>query len=228
MNRTASSISVIIPACNEAGTIQSVVAGIKANLGNQIQLLVVDDGSNDGTARIAEMAGAEILRHSTNRGKGTALRTGIASSTGDLIITIDADGQDDPRDLPALLERAEEGADLVIGSRFIGRLEPGAISLPNRMGTHFFNLLINTLYKSEITDSQAGVRCFRRSLLNRMQWRATEYEVETEMLIQALKLGATVAEVPVSRYKRAAGVTSFSRLRHGIRLLSTVVAGTMP
>lgn len=220
--------TVLIPVFNEARTIDRVVRGVRRALGDQVEILVVDDGSSDASASLARQAGATVLTLGTNQGKGQALRTGFRAATRDFVVTIDADGQDDPMDLPALLQATRNGADMVIGSRFMGTLHPNAISRINALGTRFFNALINSLYGARITDSQAGVRCFAQSLLSKLAPTATEYEIETEMLILALLQKATIVEVPVNRFPRSSGTSSFSRIRHGVRILSTVLRHRFP
>jgi len=218
-----SRVSVVIPAYNEEHSVAGVVRTMRETLEDRAQIIVVDDGSSDETALRATEAGAEVIALPHNRGKGRALETGFAAAQRDFVVTIDADGQDDPRDTPLLLAKAVEGIDLVIGSRFLGRFHPGAISMLNKAATHAFNTLINVLYGANITDSQAGFRCFSKELLDRLPMHASEYEVETEMLVRTLKLKARVEEVPVRRFQRTAGVTSFGRVRHGLRILSTVL-----
>lgn len=223
MTSTYSDTTVLVPVYNEAATIANVLDSVRQALGQEVDILVVDDGSGDDSAARAEACGARVIRLPVNQGKGAALRAGFLAARGELVVTIDADGQDDPGELPRLVDAARNGGDLVIGSRFIGNIHQGAISSINALATRFFNQLINSLYNAEITDSQAGVRCFRRTLLQQISPRATEYEIETEMLVLALLHGANVVEVPVSRYPRHSGSTSFSRIRHGLRILSTVL-----
>ena len=227
MTPAYSDTTVLVPVFNEAATIADVLAAVRQALGEEVDILVVDDGSSDDSALRAEACGARVLRLPTNQGKGAALRAGFLAARGELVVTLDADGQDDPSELPRLVEAARNGGDLVIGSRFIGNIHQGAISSINALATRFFNRLINSLYNADITDSQAGVRCFRRTLLRQISPRATEYEIETEMLVLALLLGANVVEVPVSRFPRQSGSTSFSRIRHGLRILSTVLVNRM-
>lgn len=216
-------VSVVIPAYNEGHAIGGLIAEVRRVAGDAAEIIVVDDGSSDATAREATAAGASVRRLGANQGKGAALRRGFEESSGRWVVTIDADGQDDPDDMPALLQAARNGADMVIGSRFIGTLHSGAISPLNAFATKAFNGLINLAFSASITDSQAGFRCFSRELLGKLSSVATEYEIETEMLLLALKAGATVVEVPVSRYPRSGGATSFSRVRHGLRILGTIV-----
>lgn len=218
--------TVLVPVRDEAETVAEVVARTLA-LGKNLRVVVVDDGSLDNTAAAAAAAGAEVLRLGASRGKGAALRAGLEVATGEFVVTIDGDGQDDPADIPALLERANEGYDLVIGSRFLKELHPAAISRLNRLGTAFFTLLINVLYRTRLTDSQAGLRVFRRSFLDGISFDSSEYEIETEMLVKALRRGARVSEVAVTRLPRRTGVSRFRRTKHGLRILFTILSNRM-
>ncbi len=220
-------VSVLIPARNESATIGAVVGAVLQNL-PQAEVLVVDDGSHDGTGETARAAGARVIRHSLPRGKGAALRTGFKAAQSQLVVTIDGDGQDDAADLPALVEAARGGADLTIGSRFLGRFEPGSISLPNYLATRAFNLLIYLRNGTQVSDSQAGVRCYRRSALEALDWNASEFEVETELLLRFLQAGCSIREVPVRRLPRRGGQTSFQRIRLGVRILQTIIRGRAP
>lgn len=220
-------VAVLVPARDEAASIGSVVASIRRHLPDA-DVVVVDDGSLDGTAEAAGEAGARVIQHASPLGKGAALRTGFLASQSRLIVTIDGDGQDDAADLPALVDAARGDADLVIGSRFLGRFEPGSISWPNYLATRAFNLLIYWRHGTRITDSQAGVRCYRRAFLEPLEWRSTEYEVETELLLRFMAAGGSVLEVPVRRQARRGGKSSFSRYRHGIRILRTILLGRTP
>ncbi len=218
-------ISAVLAAHDEEGNVGAVVRGVREHCPDLHELLVVDDGSADGTAAEAEEAGARLLRLSPNRGKGAALLAGLREIDGDWVLFIDADGQDDPADIPRLVEQARDGADFVNGSRWLGTLQPGAISLPNRIGNRVMTELLNLRHGARITDSQAGFRLIRRSLLDPDRFRSREYEVETEMLLHAVRAGADVREVPVTRYPRGEGDTDFRRVRNGVRILATILAG---
>ncbi len=219
------SISVVIAAHDEEGNIGPIVQGVMAHTEDLRELLVVDDGSTDATAAEAERAGATVMRLSPNRGKGAALLAALESVAGDWVLFIDGDGQDDPGDIPALVAAARSGADFVNGSRWLGTLRGGAISFPNRLGNRFMTELLNLRHGARITDSQAGFRLIRRSLLSSATFRSVEYEVETEMLLHAIKSGARVVEVPVTRHPRGRGETDFRRVRNGLRILATILAG---
>lgn len=218
-------VSVVIAAHNEAATVGEVVARCREALGERfLEAIVVDDGSTDDTLAAAEAAGARAYRLSPNRGKGAALRTGIGAAHGDWLVFIDADGQDDPSEIPLLLAQASGDTVMVNGSRFLGRLEDGAISRPNYVGNRALTGVFNALYGSRITDTQAGFRAIRGDVARDLVLRATEYEIETEMLAHVLRRGYRVVEVPVTRYPRKAGVTDFRRIRNGLRILATIVS----
>ncbi len=218
-------ISAVLAAHDEEGNVGDVVRGVAAHTPGLHELLVVDDGSKDRTAEEAAEAGARVVRLTPNRGKGAALLAGLRHVEGDFVLFIDADGQDDPADIPQLVEAAREGVDFVSGSRWLGTLEPGAISLPNRLGNRAMTELLNLRHGARITDSQAGFRLIRRSLLAPERFRSREYEVETEMLLSAIRSGARIREVPVTRHPRGTGQTDFRRVRNGLRILATILAG---
>ncbi|MGH2345527.1 MAG: glycosyltransferase family 2 protein [Chloroflexota bacterium] len=216
-------VCVLIAAYNEGPNIGAVVRGVKEVLKPDDEVLVVDDGSADNTSEAARAAGARVLRQTPNQGKGRAIIHGIPEAAGDVVVFLDGDGQDPPDEIPLLLAGIEKGADLVNGSKFIGRLKEGAISRPNYYGNLFMSRLIGILYGVKITDSQSGFRAFRLDKLRGMHIEAKEYEIETEMLIQAVKGKWRILEVPVTRDRRAAGSTSFKRVRNGTRILATIL-----
>jgi len=213
--------SAIIPCHNEADSIGSVIDGVR-NLLPTAEIIVVDDGSTDGTAEAAARPGVTLLRQATKGGKGSALRRALSQAGGEKIIFIDGDGQDDPADLPRMIREAEAGASFVNGSKFIGAIEAGGISRPNFWGNRFMSAVIRLLFGGRVTDSQSGFRIIDAALLAAWRLRSTEYEIETEMLCKALKSGARIKEVPVTRKARLAGRTGFRRVRNGLRILGTI------
>ena len=220
---TELAISVVLAAHNEVATIAQVIADIETTLGTAVQLVVVDDGSTDGTGDAARKAGADVITLYPNQGKGNALREGIRRTTGDWVVFLDADGQDDPKEIPLLLSRATTDVTMVNGSRFLGSLQEGAISAPNKVGNVVLTQFMSLLFGHKITDSQAGFRAFRGEFVRAMTLRSDEYEIETEMLAKVLKAGERVLEVPVTRYERAGGETDFRRIRNGLRILGTML-----
>jgi glycosyltransferase involved in cell wall biosynthesis len=221
---TAMKICVVIAAYNEGPNIGPVVRGVKDILGPDVDVLVVDDGSVDDTSAQAAAAGARVVRQEPNQGKGRAIVRGIREATGDVVVFIDGDGQDLPEEIPLLLAPViEQGADMVNGSKFIGQCKEGAISRPNYYGNLFMSGFINLLFGVKITDSQSGFRVWRLEKMRVLKLDAKEYEIETEMLIKAVKAGLKVVDVPVTRDKRAYGSTSFKRVRNGTRILLTIL-----
>jgi glycosyltransferase involved in cell wall biosynthesis len=220
-------VSVILAAYNEAETIGDVVRGVRRTTPNLSEILVIDDGSADRTAVVAREAGARVIRHARNRGKGEALRTGCRAASGDVLLFLDADGQDDVNEIPLLLAALEPGVAMAIGSRFAGKLVDGAITPLNRLGNRLLTGMFNRLYGSKISDTQAGFRAVRKNSIDPDALRAHAYEIETEMLIHVMRRGGRVVEVPVTRYPRAAGMTSFLPLYHGMRIFRAMLVGRL-
>ncbi|MEO8601513.1 MAG: glycosyltransferase family 2 protein, partial [bacterium] len=219
----AASVSVIVPAFNEAATIAAIVHGCRDVLPPPAELLVVDDGSTDATAAAAEAAGARVIRLTPNRGKGNALRIGIEQSVGEILVFLDADGQDDPHEIPLLLAALARGADLVVGSRFLGHFDAGAITPINRVGNQAITGVVNLLFGVKLTDTQAGFRAVRRSLIERLTLAAQHYDIETDLLLQAMRVGGRAVEVPVRRAARQHGASGLNPIIDGLRILSRIL-----
>ena len=222
MSESEPLVSVVLPAHDEAATIAEVVRGCLEHTRAPREVLVIDDGSSDRTAEIAGEAGAETVRLWPNRGKGAAIREALAHVRGEIVILLDADGQDEPADIPRLLAALEPGVDLVIGSRFLGTFERGAISAINKAGTMAINNLFNLAFGARVTDTQAGFRALRTETLRQLALNARHYDVETEMLCQVVGRGGRVVEVPVTRRSREHGSTDFSRIRDGLRIVKRI------
>ncbi len=215
-------VSVVLAAHNEAESISAVIRQVRERLA-EAELIVVDDGSRDNTADLAEQAGAQVIRYTSNRGKGAAMRQGIAASSGEWLLFLDADGQDDPADIPVLLAEIGEGVGLINGSRFLGTLLPGSIHPLNRIANQGLTALLSLLFGHRITDSQAGFRVIRGDLARAMALRSDEYEFETEVLAKVLCSDLRVVEVPVTRHPRTGGRTDFRRVHNGLRILRTML-----
>lgn len=219
------SVSLVIPAHNEGGAVARVVEKARAAVPDLLEVIVVDDGSTDDTAAAAERAGATVVRLTPNRGKGHALQAGIRAASGEVLVFIDADGQDDPAEIPDLLAALTPEVAMVIGSRFRGTLLDGSITRLNHAGNRALTWIFNQLYGVELTDTQAGFRAVRRSALDLPSLKAVRYEVETELTLHVLRRGGVVVEVPVTRAPRAGGRSGFIVPYHGLRILSWMVAG---
>jgi glycosyltransferase involved in cell wall biosynthesis len=222
------SVSVVIPVFNEEVTIGNVVTRTKRTmeqLGASYEILVVDDGSDDRSADIAQELKAHVLRKA-HQGKGFALRYGFRHAKGELVVTLDADGSHKPEEIPLVLRYIlEDRADFVVGSRFADS-EDNKTKIPkiNRTGNRMFNDLIWYLTGAKITDSQSGFRAIRSSLIKSMNLGSYGYEVESEMLVKALKMGARVTETPISFVQRTVGNSKLDPIRDGTRILYAIIA----
>ncbi len=190
-------ICALIAAFNEESHIADVVTGTAPYVS---RVVVVDDGSTDQTAATAAAAGATVLRHDINRGKGCSVRTGLdfAFKTNcSHVLLLDGDMQHHPSDIPQLIQRATAGVgDFVVGEREFQRsVMPAARFYSNVIGSAILSKLIGTA----IVDSQSGFRLIRADLLRRLTLTGTRYEIETEMLIKLVQAGATLERVPVRR-----------------------------
>ncbi|MBL4687529.1 MAG: glycosyltransferase [Nannocystaceae bacterium] len=214
------SVTAVIPARNEAGAIAAVVAAARELV---TEVIVVDDGSSDDTAARAAAAGARVVRIAPGRGKGNALRTGVTAAQGQTIVMLDGDGQDDPQDLPRLLERLAAGADPVVGTRFVAAVDRNAIAPLDRVGNRLLTALLNLLYGVKLTDTQAGFRAISRALWQSLPLTAQGFEIETEVLVRALQAGANVQEVAVGRRPRHHGERVLHRVRDGLAILGCMV-----
>lgn len=189
-------VCALIPAFGEAATIAEVVTGVRPHVQ---AVIVVDDGSTDDTGARAEAAGAEVLRHPQNRGKGNAVRTGLAHvllQPFTHVLLMDGDGQHRPADVPKLMAAAREtGADLVVGERVFDKAQmPRSRYYSNTIGSRALSSFIG----SSIKDSQSGFRLIRCDALRGITLTATGYEIETEMLIKLARRGIRMASVPVT------------------------------
>lgn len=184
---------IIIPAHNEEKNIAEVILKAKNHAHH---IIVVDDGSSDHTSRQAKEAGAQVLRHQVNLGKGAALKTGCdyAISRGaKRIVVMDADGQHQPGDIPKFLSALEEN-DIVFGARKVPKSMPFVL----KFGNSVINKTLKILYQMKIEDSQCGFRAFTASTYQKIRWDAQDYYVETEMLIKAGKNKLRHTTIPIA------------------------------
>jgi len=190
-------VVVVVPCKNLEGTIGRLVGAVRA-VDPSLDVLVVDDGSEDGTDGAARAAGADVVRHEVNRGKGAALKTGFdyAAEHGyDAIVTMDGDMQHDPAAIPAFLEALREGkGDIVVGSRMraVGDM-PGIRIWTNRTTSR----VVSALAGQEIPDSQSGYRIMRTVVVSGLPLATTRYDTESEVLIRAGRRGARIASIPI-------------------------------
>lgn len=189
-------VCVLIAAFNEAATVASVVEGAKRHVSD---VFVVDDGSTDETAKEADRAGAVVLRHSRNMGKGSAVRTGLAhvlTLNYTHVLLMDGDMQHDPEDIPALLAKIRSGlGDFVIGERSFARdTMPASRFYTNTISSW---VISRFFIGTRVSDAQSGFRLIRTSLIRALRLTARGYEIETEMLIKLARLGARIERATV-------------------------------
>jgi glycosyltransferase involved in cell wall biosynthesis len=223
-----STVSVVIPAYNEGKTLGSVIErahSVLRDLGVPYEILVVDDGSTDETARVASRSGAVLVSNGVNRGKGHSLLMGIEKSKGSIVVTMDADGSHQPEEIPKLLLpilRRNSRTDAVIGSRFLGELEESAMSNLHFFGNKIINLVIKILTGQGITDSQSGFRAYRRGIFDSTRVKSTGFDIETELTIKALVNGFMLKEVPITCTKRADSVSRLNTFKDGFAIFRTI------
>lgn len=210
--------TVIIPALNEEGNIQALVRDVYAAA--DVEVIVVDNGSTDSTAREAKATGARVISE-PRRGYGYACAAGVAAAqNADILTFMDGDHSFSPSDLPSLLGPIlEDRADLVMGSRTLGTIEPGAMFPQQRFGNWLTSRLMNLLYGLSITDL-GPFRAIRRSLLMQLDMQEMTFGWPTEMIVKSARRGARIMEVPVSYRNRRFGESKISGTVRG-----TILAG---
>ncbi|HNP89179.1 MAG: Undecaprenyl-phosphate mannosyltransferase [Microgenomates group bacterium ADurb.Bin219] len=213
------SLSVVMPCLNEEKTVGICVKKAKEVLRkNKIsgEVIVVDNGSTDNSAKEAEKAGAIVVKEA-HKGYGSAYLAGFRQAKGDWLVIGDSDGTYDFSDLPKLIKPLGEGYDLVVGSRLSGRIKKGAMPFLNRyLGTPFLNFFLRWFYKIKISDSQSGMRAFTRSAFEQLKLKTLGMEFASEMLVRASQVGLKIGEVPISYWPRQAP-TKLSRFRDAWR-----------
>jgi glycosyltransferase involved in cell wall biosynthesis len=218
-------IAVAIPCYQGARTVGKVVTGARAS---GLPVAVVDDGSTDGSAEVAERAGAHVLRHPANHGKGAALATAFAWARAvgaDGVVTMDADGQHDPAEIPHLVEahrRAPRA--LVMGVRSFARADmPRRSRVGNRISTWWISRFARMSY----SDTQSGFRLYPRTLYAHVQLTTRRFDTETELLLRAAKLGLPLVEVPIRTIYGPDHVTHFRGFRDTLRVIKLVIGSPL-
>jgi len=228
-------VSIVIPAKNEARNLPRVFAKLPENC----EVILVNGNSTDDTVSVARRLRPDlIVIGQTREGKGNALACGFAAATGDFIVMMDADGSNDPAEIPRFVTALKEGADFAKGSRFVAGGGSQDISLVRRFGNFWLNRIVNLLYGTRYTDLCYGYNAFRKECLEVMKLNATEirnsergemlwgdgFEVETLINVRIAKAGLRVIEVPSFEMVRHFGASNLNAFSDGLRVLRTIHA----
>jgi glycosyltransferase involved in cell wall biosynthesis len=217
------SIAAAIPVYNERTAIPTVIAGVRPYVD---RILVVDDGSTDGSAGLAAALGAEVSAHDRNRGKGAGIQTALAwaKATPEVteLVLIDGDGQHDPADVPRMLaELRDHALDILVGSRFLGQNNAPLYRL---FGLHVLTASAGLGSGIYLTDSQSGFRVLSRRAIDRLELKERAFGVESEMQFEAAAKGLRLGETPIAI--RYAGPARRSPVVHGVSVLVRTIVLT--
>jgi glycosyltransferase involved in cell wall biosynthesis len=213
------SVSVVIPCLNEADSIGQCVEAARRVLDEHAlggEVVVVDNGSEDGSATLALLAGARVVEE-PHRGYGNAYHAGFAAARGDYIVMIDADLSYDFEEIPRFIHELDNGAELVMGNR-MGAVHPGAMSIVSRIGNPLMSRFLNLLFRTPVRDTWCGLRAFKRDILPVLGLQATGMEFASEMVIRAARSGVEIRELPIALHPRE-GQSKLSPFRDGWRSL---------
>lgn len=220
-------ISVVLPCLNEEASVAECVESIQDVLdstGNTYEVIVVDNGSTDGSVSRAGAAGARVI-HEPVAGYGSACRAGLDAAHGRYLVWGDADGTYDFSAIPALIALLQGDADLALGNRLVGDMEPGAMPWTHRrLGTPALTRVVNVLFGAEIGDVNCGIRAITRSAYSKLGASATGMEFASELLVRAVQRDLTISQVPVPYRRRAGGDVKLRTWADGWRHLRLIVA----
>jgi glycosyltransferase involved in cell wall biosynthesis len=217
-------LSVVIPVYNEADTIEQIVETVQGSEIDDLEIILVDDGSTDGTRDVLrqkiEPKVARVIYHERNQGKGAALRTGFAAAAGDVVIVQDADLEYDPREYPKLIEPIVSGrADVVFGSRFAGGEPHRVLYFWHYVINRFLTMLSNMFTNLNLTDMEVCYKVFRREVLQKIRIEEDRFGFEPEVTAKVAKLGCRIYEVGISYAGRTYGEGKKIGWRDGIRAI---------
>ncbi|MGJ8686826.1 MAG: glycosyltransferase family 2 protein, partial [Spongiibacteraceae bacterium] len=209
-----SNISIVLPAKNESACVSKIVSSVKA-LFPTAQVIVVDDGSSDNTGQLAREAGAEVISHPYSKGNGAAIKAGAREATGDVIVFMDADGQHDPRDIPALIAKIEAGYDLVVGARQKG----SQANLGRGFANGFYNKLATYMTGHKVKDLTSGFRAVRADKFREFLYLLPNgFSYPTTSTMAFFRAGYSVTYLPIHAAKRV-GKSHLRPIKDGVRFL---------
>lgn len=199
-------LSIIIPCFNEKNTILSLIDAVKKSPISQREIIIVDDGSKDGTREVLEKLKDQEIRvifHQENQGKGAALRTGFMAAKGDICIVQDADLEYDPQELPIVIQPILDGkADVVFGSRFQSGRPHRVVYFWHRVGNGFLTLLSNLFTDLNLSDMETCYKAFRREVIQSIKIQENRFGFEPEVTAKVSKMNLRIYEVGISYYGR--------------------------
>jgi len=216
-------LSVIVPVYNEAKTIRQILEKINS-VSIDKEIIVVDDGSSDGTNKILrdiKYDNLTVIYHGTNRGKGSAFLTGLTNAKGDFIIVQDADLEYDPKDYLKLMQEIKLGnVDLVLGVRFTKGYS--GLLIP-RLGNRFLSIFMNFLFRAQLNDFLTCYKLMKRDSLISLNLESKKFEIDTEIIAKSIKKHFRIKQVPVSYYPRTYGEGKKIRILDGIRAIVGII-----
>jgi glycosyltransferase involved in cell wall biosynthesis len=214
--------TVLLPAYNEELGLGTVLGKLRSVLDAGFEILVVDDGSQDETAAVADAHGCRVVRHTVNRGKGRAMQTGFAHAQGSRVITMDADDTY-PAEAVPFIAAALDQYEMVVGTRQTGRFN---ISPLNRLGNAVFRQVISVAAGRAVSDPLTGFYGMRRTLIDRLSLTSEGFGIEAEIMIKTARLNASTLEIPIV-YGSRIGSSKLNPVRDGLIIGRTILAQSM-
>ena len=214
-------IEAVVPTLNEAPTIGYILDEVKKYVD---KILVIDGNSTDDTLEIVQKKGARVIVQET-KGKGAALREALQVVHGNIVIFIDADGSMQPQEIPRYLQELDNGTDVVKGSRFLAKGSTDDMSFLRFLGNMFFVKLVNFIWSAKFSDLCYGFIALNENAITKLAPALTSdnFEIETEIVIKAHKLGLTIKEVPSVELRRQYGASNLRTIRDGFSIFMTIL-----
>jgi len=221
-------LSVVIPCYNEKGLLPQLISLVKSTSVSDKEIILVDDGSNDGTAELIknsiEKEVARVIYHPVNMGKGAAIRSGLSAVTGDIVLIQDADLEYDPAEYPKLIAPIVEGkADVVFGSRFMGEGPHRVHMFWHYVGNKLLTVLSNMFTNLNLTDMETCYKVFRAEIIKSITIEQDGFGIEPELTAKVAKKHCRIYEVGISYYGRSYGEGKKITWKDGIKALYVIV-----